>query len=123
LQSKTLNQQILASIQIGLFLSVFWCILVNGLVGYQFIEDGTKLSFFGIFLSTVAVIAGVTVVAFDMASSSLGGFANPSSPYVSSIMYGLYFVFPLAAVVAFLVLETTLVARNLGEQKPLRKSF
>lgn len=33
-----------AAIHIGLICSTYWCLLLNGFVGFQFAEDGTPLS-------------------------------------------------------------------------------
>jgi hypothetical protein len=33
-----------AAIHMGLISATFWCLLLNGFVGFQFAEDGTPLS-------------------------------------------------------------------------------
>lgn len=42
--------------------------MLNGFVGYQFVEDGSAVSFFGILVSGIAVTTGVTLVSMDVGS-------------------------------------------------------
>jgi hypothetical protein len=35
--------------------ATFWCLLLNGFVGYQFLEDGTQLSLWLIRLASLGV--------------------------------------------------------------------
>ena len=42
--SLVLCLQWFAAIHLGLICATFWCLLLNGFVGFQFAEDGTPLS-------------------------------------------------------------------------------
>ena len=83
-------------------------------------EDGGPLSFFGIFLSGLMVLGGFTVLCVDLFMNLFGSVLSVSGlPYVSAYLFPAYFVFPLVAVLIYVILETILVAKYLGEQKPL----
>lgn len=112
---------ILSAVQIGLAMAIFWCLLLNGLVGYQLVEDGSFVSFFGIFFSTLAVAVGVTLLGYDIQAGLFGSILYGGEAYASAPMWGINLIFPFAAVLIYTVLETVLVVRNLGEKKPLSK--
>ncbi|KAI4140464.1 MAG: hypothetical protein LQ340_007866 [Diploschistes diacapsis] len=100
-----------------------WILLLNSVVGYQLLDDGTALSLGAILVSAAAVFVGTGYIALDTAFSWTGHF-NPSldGPNNQNIgLYVLYQLFPLVCLAVFFVLETILVLRVLGERKPMRK--
>ena len=99
--------------------------MLNGIVGYQLLDDGTALSMGAILGSAAAVFIGTGYIALDTAFDWTGHFeADSNGPNNRNIgLYVLYQLIPLICVVVFFVLEAILVLRVLGERKPMRKSF
>lgn len=97
-----------------------WILMLNAVVGYQVIDDGTALSVALFFASAAALLVGTGYITLD---TGLGwtGFWNDSqvSPYRNIALYVLYQLAPLVFLVAFLVLEAILVLRVLGEVRPM----
>lgn len=89
--------------------------MLNGAVGYQLVEDGSPLSFFSILLSGAAITAGVSIIALDAASSVrlLGG--SLSSGTDSIALFVVYLLLPIVFTLIYVILQTVLVAKNLGE--------
>ncbi|KAI3637062.1 hypothetical protein MIR68_004768 [Amoeboaphelidium protococcarum] len=118
LLTESINQ-IISGIQIGFIVGTFWILMLNGAVGYQLVEDGSPLSFFSILLSGAAITAGVSIIALDAASSVrlLGG--SLSSGTDSIALFVVYLLLPIVFTLIYVILQTVLVAKNLGEQKPL----
>lgn len=99
-----------------------WVLFLNGLVGYQLLDDGTPISLGLILLSAIAFFVGTGYIALDTAFSYTDTFVNSlDGPDNRNIgLYVLYQLFPLICLVGFFVLETVLVLRVLGEKKPMR---
>ena len=100
-----------------------WILLLNGVVGYQLLDDGTALSMGAITVSAAAIFIGTGYIALDTAFGWTSTFApSKTDPNNRNIgLYVLYLLFPLVCVVLFFVLETILVLRVLGEKKPMRE--
>jgi hypothetical protein len=113
---------IVSAIHIGFIVGFFVVLMLNGLVGYQFVEDGGALSVLGTLLAGLLVTALVTIVSLDVPLDLIGNTVS-NIPYNSSTLYGLYLVFPLILVIMYTILMTVLVVRNLGDQKPLINLF
>lgn len=99
-------------------------LLLNGLVGFQLLDDGTPLSLGLILLSAIAFFVGTGYIALDTAFSYTGTFASESGPDSNNrniALYVLYQLWPLICLFLFFVLETVLVLRVLGEKKPMSK--
>eukprot|EP00158_Paraphelidium_tribonemae_P001517 Partr_v1_DN24501_c0_g1_i1_m19680 putative Export control protein len=109
---------IIAALQVGFVVGFFWVLLMNGLVGFQLVEDGAALSFFGILASGLVWVAVGTIFSLDISQSLLHA-GTSTGYYKSTTMFGLYFLFPLVTALGYLILQTVLVAKNLGDQKPL----
>lgn len=99
-------------------------LLLNGLVGFQLLDDGTPLSLGLILGSAVALFIGTGYIALDTAFSWTGHF-NLSFLEDRNRNIGLYVLYQLAPLVflfGFFCLECFLVLRILGERKPMRSS-
>ena len=98
-------------------------LLLNGLVGFQLLDDGTPLSLGLILASAVALFVGTGYIALDTAFKWTGHF-NPSldDPNRNIGLYVLYQLAPLVFLFGFFCLESFLVLRILGEKKPMRSS-
>lgn len=98
--------------------------MLNGIVGFQLVDDGTPLSLGLILGSATALFIGTGYIALDTAFSYSGHFDSSMGGNNRNIgLYVLYQLAPLVFLAAFFVLETVLVLNVLGERKPMCKSF
>lgn len=96
---------------------------MNGVVGYQLLDDGTPLSLGLLLLSAGALFIGTAYIALDTGFSWTGRFDNSlEAPNRNIGLYILYQLFPLLCLVGFFILEAYLVLRVLGEKRPMRLS-
>ena len=94
--------------------------MLNAVIGYQIIDDGTPLSL-GIIAGTALILLiGTGYIALDT-GYNWTGYWNSSwtSPNSNIALYVLYQLAPLVFLVAFFILETILVLRVLGEVRPM----
>lgn len=108
-------------IHIGFIIASTWMLMLNAIVGYQFIDDGTPLSLGLILVSAAILLIGTGYIALDTGFSWTGKFdSSYEGPnYRNIALYVLYQLAPLIFLVAFYVLETVLVLRVLGETRPM----
>jgi hypothetical protein len=99
---------------IGLITATFWCLLLNGFVGFQFIEDGSPLSLWSIRLSTLLVFLAAAFFAIATFLSKAG--FNPLQPI---ILWIILYIFNGAALVIYVVLQIILVINTLDDRWPL----
>ncbi|KAG8526222.1 uncharacterized protein KY384_000215 [Bacidia gigantensis] len=112
------------AVHIGAIVATLWVLLLNGLVGYQILDDGTPISLGLILISGIAFFVGAGYVALDTGFGYTDTFAGSrQAPNYNLALYVLYQLFPLICLFLFFVLETVLVLRVLGEKKPMSKSF
>lgn len=122
----------LSAIQIGLIVAFFWTLFINGLVGYQLMEDGTAYTTYSTLISGILVAAGASYIAIDTAygyskffgdgvlNNSTGSFLPYNETSTKSIpLFVLYIVWPIVASGLYFVLQLTLVMKDLGQRKPL----
>jgi len=99
-----------------------WVLLLNGLVGFQFMEDGTAVSLGLMIASSAALFIGTGYIALDTGFSWTGYFDSTlNEPNQAYALYTLYMIVPLLFLVVFFILEAFLVLRILGERRPMRK--
>jgi len=101
-------------VHLGLISATFWCLLLNGFVGFQFAEDGTPLSLWSIRISSFLVFAAVTflsIATFD----KLGPF-DPAHPVA---LWVVFFIFNGAALLIYVILQIVLVVNTLDDRWPL----
>ncbi|KAK6341065.1 hypothetical protein TWF696_009373 [Orbilia brochopaga] len=95
-----------------------WVLLLNAIVGYQLLDDGTPLSL-GLFVaSSIAIFVGTGYISADIGFGWTNTF-RPDDDYKSYGLYIMYLLFPLICIVAYFVLESILVLRVLGETRPM----
>ena len=105
---------------IALIASTFWMLLLNGLVGYQLLDDGTLVSIGLVLLSAAAFFVGTGYIALDTAFSWTGFWDHSyDSNHRHIALYVLYQLCPLVFAFAYFVLESILVLRVLGERRPM----
>ena len=94
--------------------------MLNGVVGYQLLDDGTLVSIGIILLSAIAIFIGTGYIALDTAFSWTGRFdSSLIYPNRNIGLYVLYQLAPLVFLFVFFCLESYLVLRVLGERKPM----
>lgn len=107
-------------IHLGMIVATLWILMLNSLVGYQLLDDGTPLSMGLIIGSAAALFIGTGYIALDTGFSWTGHFDSSLSGNNRNIgLYVLYQLAPLVFLFIFFVLETVLVIRVLGERKPM----
>lgn len=96
--------------------------MLNGIVGYQLLDDGTPLSMGLILLSAAMLFIGTGYIALDTGFSWTGFWDSTLvAPNRAYALYTLYQLIPLIFLVVFFCLEAFLVIRILGEKKPMSK--
>ncbi|KAF9163617.1 Chitin synthase, class 7 [Mortierella sp. AD011] len=101
-------------VHIGLISATFWCLLLNGFVGFQFAEDGTPLSLWSIRISSFVIFLAITFLSIAT-FESLGPFSatNPVTLWV------VFFVFNGACLLIYVILQILLVVNTLDDRWPL----
>jgi len=103
-----------AAILFGLVTATYWCLLVNGFVGFQFAEDGTALSLWSLRISSLVVflISGFIAIGTFLSLATL-------TPENAMGLWIIQFVFPLVCVAIYVVLQFVLVLRTLDDRWPI----
>jgi hypothetical protein len=114
IQSSSTIAVYVTALQVGLITSTVWCLLFNGLIGFQWFEDGTFLSLWTLRLSTLLVLAASGTVALFTFLNWYGfSSANPTALFIVG------FVFNAIALVVYILLQIVLVLRTLEDRWPL----
>jgi hypothetical protein len=97
-----------------------WVLMLNAVVGYQIIDDGTPMSLGLMAISGAILLIGTGYIALDTGFNWTGYWESSyTSPNRHIALYVLYQLVPLIFLVAFFVLEAILVLRILGEVRPM----
>jgi hypothetical protein len=97
-----------------------WTLLLNGVIGYQVLEDGTRLSLGLVLVSSGIIFIGSGYIALDHGFSFTPYWNSTlDAPNLSYSLYTIYLLAPLVFIVVYFILEGFLVVRVLGEYKPL----
>ena len=109
LSSNVFNYAV--SVYTALAVTTFWCLFANGLVPFQFIEDGTPMSVWTLRISCLVVFLASLFVSVATVSN-IAGFssANPTALWI------LYLVFPPIMVILYAILQVMLVLRTLEDR-------
>ncbi|KAK3344054.1 chitin synthase export chaperone [Lasiosphaeria hispida] len=110
-----------SGIHIGFVTATIWALLVNAVVGYQLLDDGTPLSMGALIGSSLVWLIGTGYIALDTGFKWTGYWTEDSYalPNRNIALYVLYQLLPLVMIVLFFGLEAILVLRVLGETKPM----
>ncbi|KAL7418790.1 Chitin synthase, class 7 [Cryptotrichosporon argae] len=95
----------------GLLGALYWCILINGFVGFQLYEDGTPMSLWSLRLSCLVVWA----VCFFVSIATFKSFASFSNTKPTGLFIT-YLVFPCAVAVIYIASQLLLVVRTLDDR-------
>ncbi|KAL9588488.1 MAG: hypothetical protein Q9203_002709 [Teloschistes exilis] len=121
--SSPLQQRVVlgfTAVHLGAIVATLWVLMLNGIVGFQLIDDGTPISLGLILLSAAALFIGTGYIALDTAFKYSGHFnSSMDDPNRNVGLYVLYQLAPLVFLVGFFILETILVLNVLGEKKPM----
>ncbi|KAI8874775.1 hypothetical protein K501DRAFT_221670 [Backusella circina FSU 941] len=102
------------AIHIGTICATYWCLLLNGFVGFQFAEDGTPISLWSIRISTFIwfIITGFLAIGTFLGVGTLS-YQNQSALWVFYIIlnYIMFFV--------YIVSQIVLVINTLDDRWPL----
>ncbi|RFU32642.1 hypothetical protein B7463_g3693, partial [Scytalidium lignicola] len=103
-----------------MIIATLWILMLNAVVGYQLVDDGTPLSL-GLIVGTALVLfIGTGYIALDTGYHWTGHFDSSYTGNNRNIgLYVLYQLAPLVFLAIFFVLEAVLVIKVLGERKPL----
>ncbi|KAJ4306912.1 hypothetical protein N0V88_000284 [Collariella sp. IMI 366227] len=109
-----------SAVHIGAIAATTWLLFLNGIVGYQLMDDGTPQSIALAVGSALVFLIGVGYIALDTGFSFTNYWdSSYDSPNRNIALYVLYLLVPLLWIVLYLVLETVLVIRVLGETRPM----
>ncbi|KAI8630920.1 chitin synthase III catalytic subunit [Xylariaceae sp. FL1651] len=107
-------------IHIGMIIATTWILLLNAVVGFQILDDGTPLSLGLMIISAAVLFIGTGYITLDTGFGWTNEFKSSYDPPNRNIaLYVLYQLVPLIFLVAFFVLEAILVLRVLGEVRPM----
>ncbi|KAF8468377.1 chitin synthase III catalytic subunit [Kalaharituber pfeilii] len=117
---RTTVRQWFTGIHIGAITATFWVLLLNAIVGFQLLDDGTWLSISLVAGSGLIVFLGTGYITMDSAFGWTDEFLTiQESGNRNYALYVLYLLFPLIAIVAYYILEAVLVLHVLGEKRPM----
>ncbi|KAI9279194.1 chitin synthase III catalytic subunit [Sporodiniella umbellata] len=102
------------AIHVALTCSTYWCLLVNGFVGFQFAEDGTPLSLWSIRISTFIwfLITGFLAIGTFKGVAGMS-YTNQAALWV------FYIVLNFAMFFVYIVSQIILVVNTLEDRWPL----
>ncbi|CAO3608523.1 unnamed protein product [Mucor hiemalis] len=102
------------AVHIGFMCATFWCLLLNGFVGFQFAEDGTPLSLWSIRISSflIFLITGFIAIA---TFNRIGPFSYTSP----GALWAFYFIINGIAFIVYVISQIILVVNTLDDRWPL----
>ncbi|CAD6572105.1 MAG: Chitin synthase, class 7 [Tremellales sp. Tagirdzhanova-0007] len=107
-----------AAVYAGALGALYWCLVMNGFVGFQFHEDGTPMSLWFLRLSCL----GVWGICFFIAVATfknitIFSYSHPVGLFVT------YLMFPALCVIVYVVSQLILVIRTLDDRWVLGDIF
>ncbi|RVD80665.1 uncharacterized protein DFL_008559 [Arthrobotrys flagrans] len=107
-----------SSIHVAAIATTCWMLLLNAIVGYQILDDGTLLSLSLFLVSGATIFIGTGYIALDTGFDYTGTF-KPDADFKNYGLYVLYLIFPIVCLAGYFILESILVLRVLGETRPM----
>ncbi|KAF2878423.1 chitin synthase III catalytic subunit [Massariosphaeria phaeospora] len=105
---------------IAAIVATLWILMLNGIVGYQVLDDGTAVSLGLMVLSGALIFVGTGYIALDTGFSWTGYWDSTlMGDNRAYALYTIYQLVPLVFLTVYFLLETHLVLRVLGETKPM----
>ncbi|ORX81405.1 hypothetical protein K493DRAFT_94920 [Basidiobolus meristosporus CBS 931.73] len=102
------------AIHVGMISTTIWCLLLNGFVGFQFAEDGTRWSLWTMRISSFIVWLTVFFIAI-LTFNDTGSVLSVKSPI---LLWIVYFLFNGAGIVIYFLMQVILV-KTLSDKWPL----
>jgi hypothetical protein len=116
--------QAFTAVHIATVVATMWVLMLNGVVGYQLLEDGTAMSMGLVVGSALIFFVGTGYIALDTGFSWTGYWdISLDGNNRAYALYTLYQLVPLLFLAIFFLLETFLVLRILGERRPMRRQI
>ncbi|KAF2660199.1 hypothetical protein K491DRAFT_688524 [Lophiostoma macrostomum CBS 122681] len=113
-----------SAVHIAAIVATLWILMLNGIVGYQLLDDGTTVSLGLMLVSAALLFIGTGYIALDTGFSWTGYWDDTlTGGNRAYALYTLYQLVPLVFLFVFFCLETFLVLRILGERKPMMYLF
>lgn len=107
-------------VHIGAIVATLWILMLNAVVGFQILDDGTPISVSLIFTSAAIIFVGVGYIALDTGYKWTGYWNSSYEGHNRHIaLYILYQIAPILFLVVYFVLEAVLVVKILAEWLPL----
>jgi hypothetical protein len=117
---NTTVRQGFSAVHVAAIVATLWILMLNAVVGFQLLDDGTPTSMGLIIGSAAALFIGTGYIALDTAFDWTGHFQSSHQGSNRNIgLYILYQLCPLIFLFLFFVMESILVLRVLGERKPM----
>jgi len=108
------------AVHLAAIVATVWILMLNAVVGYQLLDDGTPTSMLLVIGSAAALFIGTGYIALDTAFDWTGHFESSHGGLNRNIgLYVLYQLCPLIFLSVYFVLESVLVVKILGERKPM----
>ena len=98
------------SIYIGLKSGLFWILMLNGFIGFQFFEDGTLWSLLSLYISSFIIWLIAFLVSSQTFTNSINGTGG---------LWFFEFAFPIIMVAIYVISQVILVLRTLDELWPI----
>lgn len=111
-------------VHLGIITATTWLLMLNGFVGYQWLNDGSFMSIMLCLVSAGAIFVGTGYIALDTGYDWTGYFNTAEiqlNPNRSYSLYTLYLLAPAVFMFVYFWAETYLVLKVLGEIKPMRE--
>ncbi|KAJ1647561.1 hypothetical protein LPJ64_001094 [Coemansia asiatica] len=110
----------LGVVNTALEVSFFWALMLFGFVGFQILDDGSFASILAIVVSTAVIFISIGYIAADTAFGISSGLKpKPSDPLYSPGLFTVYLVFPLVAIVVYIITQCIIVVKFLAVRLPL----
>jgi len=102
------------AVYVGLVAATYCCLLINGFVGFQFAEDGTPLSLWGLRIACFAVFGVCMFVAIATFKQFAGfKYTKPLGLWI------IYIIWPAICVLCYVVTQLVIVVRTLDDRWPV----
>lgn len=108
-----------AAIQSGLVSAICICLLINGFVGFQLYEDGTRLS---IWLLRGASFV-MFLITFLVALATFKGWSSGLGPTNTVGLFVVLYIFSAIALAVYFIMQVVLVMNTLQDRWPLLAIF
>ncbi|EPZ33277.1 Chitin synthase III catalytic subunit domain-containing protein [Rozella allomycis CSF55] len=105
---------VITAVHVALISSMFWILLLNGFVGFQWAEDGTRQSLLFFRLTGLGVFAVVFFIALGTFLQFAGLGPNMTTP-----LFIIYFCVNGLALIVYIITQIFLVVNTLDDRWPL----